>query len=418
MSNSASVLGEGSYGCVHKPRLECSNNNTNNKKKRTYDSRLTKFMLTDEAINELSEYTLISTIDKKKEYYLGKPSKCKPKKTRYNLNSIKKCDLYKGISKTYSNTHSKTKKRKSKYNHKLFSKFSLLVIPDGGLDISKFADSLSHDFGKKQKLDAFWKNALHILNGIALFQKHGILHHDVKPQNIVFNTKNQHIRFIDFGFMRKISHVKNSSIHNKNHMASYPFWSYPFEFPYLNKDKYMKIAEFTAKEKQEYFASLVEKRMNDSSSKISISCHIFFDYILRNYDEKKRQHVIETYFNDFQNFIKYEMKAANYNEFLDKSIRTIDLFGVGITLQFMLCYSGDYFESEKIAALEECFFNMMRPNVIYRYTIEEAIEAFTKIMDSHSYSIGVPFNKQMDKEKSEKLIREQEKFLDSFTQRK
>jgi len=201
-------------------------------------------------------------------------------------------------------------------------------------------------------------------------------------------------------------------------MASYPFWSYPFEFPYLNKDKYMKIAEFTAKEKQEYFASLVEKRMNDSSSKISISCHIFFDYILRNYDEKKRQHVIETYFNDFQNFIKYEMKAANYNEFLDKSIRTIDLFGVGITLQFMLCYSGDYFESEKIAALEECFFNMMRPNVIYRYTIQEAIEAFTKIMDSHSYSIGVPFNKQMDKEKSEKLIREQEKFLDSFTQRK
>jgi serine/threonine protein kinase len=93
---------------------------------------------------------------------------------------------------------------------------------------------------KQRKLDMFWKHASHMLKGIALFQKHGILHHDVKPQNIVFNMKNEHIRFIDFGFMEKINTIKQKCIKNKHYIAAYPFWSYPFEFPYLNKERYYK----------------------------------------------------------------------------------------------------------------------------------------------------------------------------------
>ena len=410
----SSVIGEGSYGCVHKPKLKCSNS----KKADNLDNNkfISKFMLKKEAIRELSEYTTISRIDNKKEYYLGKPFKCKPKNDKYNLNSVKKCDIYKNIN-SKSNTKSKTKK---KYN---FNKFSLLIIPDGGLDISKLVDSFSNmNISEKNAiLEKFWKNAPILFKGIQTFQKHGIIHHDVKPQNIVFDKETGKMKFIDFGLMQKINDVIHDSKKNDNFFAEEPFWTYPFELPYLNYESFEKIAELSIEEKREYYSYLVDK-LKDPSSKIAIACRIFFDYILRNYDEKERTKIIGRYFEDFMDFIFNETDIENYETFLKKAIDTIDLYGVGITLQFMLCYSEDIFDYSKIVLLKECFYNMMRPSVSHRYTIEEALEHFLEIMETDGKKIAVPVPndfhikniKRMSKKVRETLISKQDDILEKI----
>lgn len=412
----SSVIGEGSYGCVHKPKLKCSNSKKANK----LDNKkfISKFMFTKEAIQELSEYTTISRIDNKKKYYLGKPFKCKPKNDKYNLNSIKKCDIYKNVN-SKSNSKSKTKK---KYN---YDKFSLLIIPDGGLDISKLVDSFS-DMNISEKnaiLEKFWNNAPTLFHGIQTFEKHGIIHHDVKPQNIVFDKETGKLKFIDFGLMRKINDVIDSSEKNDNFFAEDPFWTYPFEFPYLNYESFEKIAQLSIEEKREYYSYLVHK-LKDSSSKISIACRIFFDYILRNYKEEERTKIIGAYFEDFMDFICYETNIENYETFLKKAVHTIDLYGVGITLQFMLCYSEDIFDSSKINLLKECFYNMMRPSVSHRYTIQEALEHFLEIMKTNNKSVtytSFEFDKfpvsniqKMNKKKFTKLIEKQEDVLEKI----
>jgi serine/threonine protein kinase len=291
--------------------------------------------------------------------------------------------------------------------------YSLIILEDGGQDISKFGNSLETDSVslRRDKLDVFWRNASQVLKGILFFQKHGITHHDIKPQNIVLNMKNNDLRFIDFGFMTKIEDVEKLCKTNRNYIAEYPFWSYPFELPYLNREKYMEIAEMPFNKKDEYFRELVEIRINDSSSKIAISCDVFFDFIMRNRNDEDREEMIEKYFNDFKYCIEHEMTVDNYDTFLDKSLETIDLFGVGITFQYMLCHSKEYFDSRKFKALEDCFFNMMRPNVIYRYTVERAIEEFDKIMNrkNNSFSISIPKIKKLHKYNSEKLVMQQEK---------
>jgi serine/threonine protein kinase len=408
--NSSSVVGEGSYGCVHKPRMECSKSEKS--KRLNSDKYISKFMLTKDAITELSEYTTISNIDKKKKYYLGKPLKCKPKKNKYNLNSAKKCDIY----EKYHDSN------KTKRNNSTFSKFSLLIIPDGGLDISKFGNSLERESVsvRNNKLKMFWKDSKKLFYGIMLFQKHGILHHDVKPQNILFDGSK--LRFIDFGLMRKIKDVEYFSKNSENYIAEYPFWSYPFEFAYLNRDVYMKIAGFSIEEKNQYILK-IEEELKDSSSKISIAFRLFFDYILNNSSEKEREQEIQLYLNDFVNFINDEMIPGNYEAFLEKSLNTIDLFGVGITLKFMLSFSKSFFDSDKINALNECFFNMMRPSVVHRYNTQQAVDQFTKIMESHhvsSSSSTLLFEsskmpsliKKIDNKTRKKFVRQQEDFLD------
>jgi len=273
---------------------------------------------------------------------------------------------------------------------------------------------------KTDSIKLFWKKADRLLHGIQLFEKHGIVHHDVKPHNILYDKENNDLKFIDFGLMRKISELESVSKTNENYIAEYPFWTYPFEFAYLNRDKYMKIANLSIEKKREYYTDLVNK-LKISSNKLTIASRIFFDYILRNSSGADRMKHIERYFDDFMNMIYYEMTPDNYDAFLDKSIRTIDLFGVGMSLQFILCYSENVFDSEKIAALRECFFNMMRPSVMHRYTIQEAIENYTNIMKSDSYkstsveidsAVSKKHIKKLDKKKRVQLVKDQEDFLE------
>jgi len=80
------VIGEGTYGCVHKPPMKCKN-----KTRKNNTSSISKLMTDTNASNELREFKLISSADKKKQLYLGKPSKCKADRVLSNIQSISKC---------------------------------------------------------------------------------------------------------------------------------------------------------------------------------------------------------------------------------------------------------------------------------------------------------------------------------------
>ena len=58
------IIGEGTYGCVHKPSLKCT------RKKQKYDNKVSKLMLHKDANEELEENILISKIDKNKNFSL------------------------------------------------------------------------------------------------------------------------------------------------------------------------------------------------------------------------------------------------------------------------------------------------------------------------------------------------------------
>ena len=69
------VIGEGAYGCVHKPSIHCK---TPPKPNFDYGKYVSKIMKTKEAEKELSEFVHIGQIDTKDEYHLGTPIICKP----------------------------------------------------------------------------------------------------------------------------------------------------------------------------------------------------------------------------------------------------------------------------------------------------------------------------------------------------
>ena len=83
------IIGEGTYGCVHKPSIHCK---TPPKPGFNYNNYVSKIMKTKNAETELEEFVIIGKLDPTNEYHLGQPILCEPNLDEVNVkNDIKKC---------------------------------------------------------------------------------------------------------------------------------------------------------------------------------------------------------------------------------------------------------------------------------------------------------------------------------------
>ena len=113
------IIGEGSYGCVHRPSIYCKTIPSPGFNYKTYVSKLMK---TKNAKKELAEFLIIGKIDPTNEYHLGQPILCKPDINEPNVKSdINHC-----------------KYLKSKDIETNEDNYSLLVLKYGGPDLKIF----------------------------------------------------------------------------------------------------------------------------------------------------------------------------------------------------------------------------------------------------------------------------------------
>jgi serine/threonine protein kinase len=180
------IVGEGAYGCVHKPSIHCK---TPPRPGFDYTNYVSKIMKTKNAKQELDEFLIIKKIDPNNEYHLGSPILCNPNISEKNVQtSIDKCKYIK-LTDIKSNP----------------DKYSLLLLKFGGLDLKALCNNYLVKYLKKntqKRTDNFWIEVHHLIKGIKFFKENGIVHNDIKPQNILFNSKGK-MKYIDFGLMRR-----------------------------------------------------------------------------------------------------------------------------------------------------------------------------------------------------------------------
>jgi serine/threonine protein kinase len=353
------VIGEGAFGCVHKPSLTCSN------KRISYKNKISKIMLSKEAMKELNEYALIAKIDKNKEYYLGMPIKCKLKNTAKAVKAINKC---KHIKKKYFRRGTVKKN---------ISNMSLLVMNDGGDNlktISKIFYKMTNQPDTIHKIKQFWIETHRLFRGLISFQKYDIIHHDIKPQNIVYNLKTNRVNFIDFGHMRNMKEEIEKCERSDNWIYDSPFWNYPFEIQFLNKDEYMHFTKKSEKEREQFVLDFVKDLNSDNDTKFTNAFRIFMNYILRDKSKPEQKRWMDKYILDFKKTVIEQMDS--YEEFIKKSIETMDVYGLGMSLQFILLHTKQFMEDEVVKEMEECFLNMTSADLQKRYSCFEAADAF------------------------------------------
>jgi serine/threonine protein kinase len=349
--NGANVIGEGTYGCAHKPSMKCRDKTRRNK------NEISKLMTSANAAKELNEFALIDFADKEKQFYLGKPRKCEPDRILSNIRSIRKCPS-------------------GKFEPAKIDDYSLLVMKYGGQDLEQFGDEVRYWTKTKENVDAielFWLECIRLFYGLTVLHDNNVLHHDLKQQNIVYDRATNRANFIDFGFMEKKSTRIYAAKMSASWLGNNHHWSFPLESVYWNKDDYMMAARRGKSEKA--YKAFAKSVVNN--------CGYFFTSTFR-FGESKAQKdaaINKVTTDAFKNVLEFEPTDEAYDRFIDKSIDTIDTYGLGIALMFVLQRSKHLLSQDFLMKLGGLFApDMFNRNVFLRSTPEQLLAKYEDVL--------------------------------------
>ena len=236
-----SIIGEGTFGCVTKPSLKCTT-------PQKYKHRVSKIMKFSDAQLEMKDMEFLSDIPNIHKYMIRIPTMCKPALNQELKNAVSSC-----TNKKVNATFAKDKKQ-----------LRLLLIDDGGVDLEVFSSEIIPTLSKKDCC-IFMTAVLQLIKGVEFFRANGIVHFDVKMQNIVYDVKSGKIRFIDFGMVVKKKEYITQSLVNANERAQ--SWSY---YPPENSCAQKYIFEHGEKckvyRKRALFETFLEKTVNTFDS--------------------------------------------------------------------------------------------------------------------------------------------------------
>lgn len=356
------VIGEGGYGCVFKPSLPCRD------KKISYKNKISKWMLSKNAIAELEEYAVIAKADRRSDFYTGKPIKCTLKQTPQVIQAMSRCKLLQ-------------EKMKNKTAKQIAEETSLLIITDGGDDLEKWVKKMVKMDGasNRSRIMDFWKESRRLFLGIQTFLKNDLVHHDLKPQNVVYKMDIRRVNYIDFGLMRstKTEAVKCSV---KNECRSKSHWNYPTDVMILNKKTYDKVSKMSGDERKDlmgrYLANLKKKNKNMAFVE---AFYEMYNYVIKREDKEVRADFYKKYWEGFEDLL-LAIQPDNYDEFLKKSLTTFDVFGLGLSLLYVLNRLKNSMDKKVVDEMYDLCCKMMTPNVFARYTIDEALLEYDKII--------------------------------------
>ena len=343
------VIGEGAYGCVHNPSLHCNIQPTANF---NYDEHVSKLMKTKNAEEELKEFVTIHQYDPQDEYHLGTPILCKPKQNADELSDIAKC------------------KRTAPKFAQSPDQYSLLVLKYGGPDLKIFCKDTITQFlttNKEEKSDHFWLEVHHLIKGLKFFKDNGIVHNDLKPQNILYDMQTNKLSFIDFGLMSSKASLTKLSKENKNNLANF-HWSFPLDCGFMNYNEYSKYKRNADRRSliREELADMIIDGDTTNTANLDIqkpeAFEIFFTYINPNGTNPRpsaKYDFMKKFFDGQDQIIN-----TNYDEYISRIIDSIDVYGLGFTLKYILnCFKRHNGVTELFfARCSALFYEMYDPN--------------------------------------------------------
>jgi serine/threonine protein kinase len=344
------VIGIGSFGCVHKPSLTCIENNIE------YKNKVSKYMNANDANIEMGEYTEIQEIDEQNKYHLGIPVMCKFDKDNVtNVNAIRDCDA--------SNNN------------------TLLIMEDGGVNLKDFAikySTMENTPENQRQMELFWLECHRLFMGIKLFLNNNFIHFDIKPQNIVYDETKHRINYIDFGKSKDRNTMIDYYLTTDSMKQSF-WWNYPPEIGFYAKNVYMEFvdnnAENTTTNKILWFDKLINDYKTNVKTKEIIAIKNLLAFLKNPITIEKQ--MTNNFINDLRNFVINDTyDKTNHEQFLFDSTATVDIYGLGLSLMYVLTNTAHLIDNDAFKRLYNTFYDMMNANLSKRRKIDYLIAKY------------------------------------------
>jgi serine/threonine protein kinase len=255
---------------------------------------------------------------------------------------------------------------------------------DGGINIEDYVKKIKKwtpSVANRTESELFLLESLRLFTGLIKFKDHDLVHHDLKPQNIVYNDETNRLNYIDFGLMTSKTKLIEESKKSKNHMAIF-HWSFPWELEYLNKTLFTKLKNKNTQYRATIYNGLIEDFVNRNKKNEHVDhMHNYFYYVLNsrvNRDDYRKDRGV--FLNDYKRFLTDGIDTYEYNDFLEKSIDTIDSYGLAFTMMHWLIYAKPFLDVQIVDKLYVLYYQMTNFNLEGRLRIEEARSQLEQII--------------------------------------
>lgn len=244
-------IGEGTYGCVHKPSLKCHKKPSDLP---NYNHKISKLMESKEGKDELKEFKNIKRIDPTDKFHSGTPVYCTPSNIKENIAAAKKCNIQDIKIATR--------------NSNLKDTLALLVMNDGGKDLRKVIrefKKLPLNENSKTKIHKFIIAFERAFIALKELNDNGYVHNDLKSDNMVYNSDTNILNFIDFGLTKQASQIMHQC--KNNHYYDNCHWNFVPEVTLLNEQRYERARKLYNKNKSKSpFKVIYDKLFNENRS--------------------------------------------------------------------------------------------------------------------------------------------------------
>jgi serine/threonine protein kinase len=177
----AEVIGMGSSGCVVHPAIPCTGEGT-------LRDKISKILPKTDASKE---FEMIAELAGLEQFAIFQSMPCPLNKAhKDNARIIRQC---KKEVFTYTPPHD----------------LAMLIYDYGGRDIVSYYLTLYYDFIARDNINLFnfFNSLSNLFIGLRYFRERGIMHGDIRRENIVYNRQQGVSKFIDFGIMTSKSRL-------------------------------------------------------------------------------------------------------------------------------------------------------------------------------------------------------------------
>lgn len=195
------AIGAGTFGCVFRPALRCRGVNHSNKNNRNYVSKL---MLKPAAAKEMEIVKYFSGFIKRLDeetqqihFVLNKTFQCEPEPIHFKNSALKL---------NYTNTCKRLVEKGytfDKLQSPYINDFKLINSPYGGIELKIIWRRLTKIRTERDRIEWFVKINTALItmlqNGLLPLNQIGLVHNDVKAENIVYDIHANVAKLIDFG---------------------------------------------------------------------------------------------------------------------------------------------------------------------------------------------------------------------------
>jgi serine/threonine protein kinase len=333
-------VASGAFGCVFKPHLKCKK--TSNKPAKKYPKAIGKVFENDEDFEtEHAITSMMQRLDKENKFTLPLLDTCDTNSRVRKSDDVEQCMLI---------------------DMNIRNEYKQIIMRYGGKSIDNFMFNKTLTYNRFINL---LKLLEPILEGLVLLDKHGIVHQDIKPENIMYIHNRLYL--IDFGLLTNYP----SLFSKENRIIHADYIYFPPEFKIYGK-KYANAKEFI---------SFVSDSLNMSPRVAGRSINFITEaYQVIDMDIEEE---LETFYKQYN---KSKSKAKDLLSFC----RRIDIYQIGIVVFLAFLATKDnlaLFEAKRsskktLVKQEVVTFikSIMCPNPYKRPTAQEALKEYKKMI--------------------------------------